>query len=55
MLEPEKVKTIRKKVKKVILTAITLHNWLREESENGKVYIPKGSIDHKNIETGEFF
>ena len=48
MLEPEKVKT-------VTLATITLHNWLQEDSENGKIYIPKGLIDHKNIETSEIF
>ena len=48
MVEPEEVKT-------VTLTGITLHNWLREESENEKIYIPKGLIDHENIETGEIF
>ena len=48
MLDPEKVKT-------VTLAAITLHNWLREESENVKIYIPKALIAHENIETGEIF
>ena len=48
MLEPEKVKT-------VTLVTITLHNWLRKESENWKIYIPKGLIDHENIEAGEIF
>ena len=48
MLESEKVKT-------VALAAITLHNWLREESKNGKIYISKGLIDHENIETSEIF
>ena len=48
MLDPEKVKT-------VTLAAITLHNWLLEESENVKIYIPKGLIAHENIETGEIF
>ena len=48
MVEPEEVKT-------VTLAGITLHNWLREESENEKIYIPKGLIDHENIETGEIF
>ena len=42
MLEPEKVKTL-------ILTTITLHKWLREESKNRKIYIPKGLIDHENM------
>ena len=48
MLEPEKVKT-------VTLAAITLHNWLREERENGKIYVSKGLIDRENIKTGETF
>ena len=48
MLEPDKVKTIT-------LATITLHNWLREESENGKIYISKSLIDHENTETGEIF
>ena len=25
------------------------------ERENGKIYIPKGLIDHENIQTGEIF
>ena len=45
MLDPEKVRNIT-------LAAITLHNWLREESENGKVDIPKGLVDYENIESG---
>ena len=48
MLEPEKVKT-------VTLAAIILHSWLREESENGKIYIPKCLIAHENIETSKIF
>ena len=48
MLKPEKCKT-------VTLAAITLRNWLREESESRKIYIPKGLINHENIETGEIF
>ena len=48
MLETEKVKTVE-------LAAITLHNWLREESENEKIYIPKGLINHENIEMDEIF
>ena len=48
MLEPEKVKIVP-------LCAITLHNRLREEGENGKIYIPIGLIDHENILTGEIF
>ena len=48
ILEPEKVKI-------VTLATITLYNWLREESENGKIYIPKGLIDHEDIETGQIF
>lgn len=47
-VEPEKVKTVP-------LCAITLNNRLREESENGKIYIPIGLIDHENILTGEIF
>ena len=46
MLEPAKVKA-------VTLAATALHNWLREESENGKICIPKDLIDHENIEMGE--
>ena len=48
MLDPEEVRNIT-------LAAITLHNWLREESENGKVYIPKGLVDYENIESGEVY
>ena len=48
MLEPEKVIT-------VTLAAVTLYNWLREESESGKIYIPKGLINHEDIEPGEIF
>ena len=48
MLEPEKVKT-------VTLAAIILHSWLREESENVKIYIPKGLIAQENIDTSKIF
>ena len=48
LLEPEKVIT-------VTLAAVTLYNWLREESESGKIYIPKGLINHEDIEPGEIF
>ena len=48
MLEPGRVKT-------VTLATITLHSWLREESENMKIYILKGLIAHENIETGKIF
>ena len=43
------------RVKTVTLAAITLHNWLREVSKNWKIYIPKGFIDHENIEVCEIF
>ena len=48
MLEPEKVKAVP-------LCAITINNRLREESENVKIYIPIGLIDHENVLTGEIF
>ena len=48
MLEPEKMKA-------VTLVTITLLNWLQEVSENRKIYIPKGLINHENIEMNEIF
>ena len=45
LLEPDKVKIIT-------LATITLHNWLRSDSNKGKVYIPSGLVDREDIESG---
>ena len=48
MVVPEKDKI-------VTLAVITLHNWQRKESENGKIYIPKSLISYENIKKDEVF
>ena len=45
-LEPEKVKAIT-------LVVLTLYNWLRKESDIGKVYFSPILVDHEDPETGE--
>ena len=45
-LEPEKVKAIT-------LAVLTLHNWLRKESDIGKVYFSPTLVDREHRETGE--
>ena len=42
-----------KKVKSVTLAAITLPDWLRRNSEIGKVYVPQWLIDPKDPDNGE--
>ena len=37
----------------ITLAAITLRNWLRSECLLGKIYIPFGLVDRKNIDTVE--
>ena len=46
LLEPEKVKV-------VTLAMLTLHNWLRKESNIGKVYFSPTLVDREDPETGE--
>ena len=46
LLEPEKVKAIT-------LTVLTLHSWLRKESDIGKVYFSPPLVDREDPETGE--
>ena len=46
LLEPEKVKAIT-------LAVLTLHNWLRKESDIGKVYFSPRLVDREDPETGE--
>ena len=46
LLEPEKVKAIT-------LAVFTLHNWLRKESDIGKVYFSPTLVDREDPETGE--
>ena len=48
MVVPEKDKI-------VTLAVITLHNWQRKESKNGKIYIPKSLISYENIKNDEVF
>ena len=45
-LEPEKVKAIT-------LVVLTLYNWLRKESDIGKVYFSPILVDREDPETGE--
>ena len=46
LLEPERVKAIT-------LAVLTLHNWLRKESNTGKVYFSPTLVDREDPETGE--
>ena len=46
LLEPEEVKAIT-------LAALTLRNWLRKESDIGKVYFSSTLVDREDPETGE--
>ena len=46
LLEPEKVKAIT-------LAVLILHNWLRKESDIGKVYFSPTLVDREDPETGE--
>ena len=46
LLEPKKVKAIT-------LAVLTLHNWLRKESDIGKVYFSPTLVDREDPETGE--
>ena len=45
LLESEKVKAIT-------LAVFTLHNWLRKESDIGKVYFSPTLVDREDLETG---
>ena len=46
LLEPKKVKAIT-------LAVLTLHNWLRKESDIGKVYFSPTLVDREDPETDE--
>ena len=37
----------------VTLTVITLHNWLKRNSEIGKVYVPQSLIGSEDLDNGE--
>ena len=43
---------LEQKVKAITLAVLTLHNWLRKESDIGKVYFSQ-TVDRKDPETGE--
>ena len=44
---------LEQEVKAITLAVLTLHNWLRKESDIGKVYFSPTSVDRKDPETGE--
>ena len=46
LLEPEKVEAIT-------LAELTLHSWLRKESDIGKIYFSLILVDREDPETGE--
>ena len=48
LLEPGRFKAIT-------LAVLTLHNWLRKESDFSKVYFSTTLIDREDPETGEIF